>query len=632
MTSGLGAALTDLQKRRLAAILIMDVVGYSRLMAEDEGHTFDLLKNVQAEIADPVISRFGGRVVKNLGDGSLVEFSSVSDGLQCALEIQAQMAERNKDRHAADQLHFRIGLNLGEVIVDDEDIFGDGVNVASRVEALAEPGGVAITAAVKEHLRARLPVEFTDIGDVSVKNIPKPVRVYQVTQSEGIGPTVVIPRRSPRRLASLIAAGFAICAIGLFVAWTLKSVPEEGTKAVVANSAAKPSVAVMPFDNLSGDDQQNYFSDGMTDNLITDLSRVGGLLVIARNTSFSFRERDEASDAQSVGAALGVRYVVEGSVQRARTHVRINASLIDTNTGYQVWAGRLDKEFDDLFALQDEVAQNIIDALHIELTRDERRQLSKRYTDSLEAYDLYLRAWEEIWRFNEDARLVAQGYLSKALAIDPEFALAKAIMATSFTNRNGVALEDNEAMLQRGYDLAQEAVAMDPDLPAVQSALGLVLMFRREYDLADAAFERAIALDPNYADAIAMQSWSRHYSGDGEAAWEGFERALELNPRAPFPYLNAMAEIQFSLGNYEHSLELNEMAISRNAEALRQRIFMAAALVKLGRLEDAQWEVEEALALQPELNLTSLRFIAPYNDPERLDDLSSALREAGLPE
>ena len=624
--------MTDEKRRRLAAILMMDVVGYSRMMAEDEGLTFDLLKSIRLEVSAPIVARLRGRLVKDMGDGSLVEFSSVSDALQCALDIQGKMAERNGSSDEDQRIQFRIGLNLGEVIVEGEDIFGDGVNVAARVEGLADPGGIALTATAKEHLRSSFPVKFEDVGDVSIKNIPYPVRVYKVNQFAEIGRTAVTAGKTSRRLVSILAAFSAILAIVFLSLFGADQAAPVDTDNSVSAEENRPSVAVMPFQNLSGDDRQAYFSDGMTDNLITDLSRVGGLLVIARNTSFSFRERDEATDAQSVGDALGVRYVVEGSVQRAGDHVRINASLIDTNTGYQVWAGRLDKEFADLFALQDEVTQNIIDALHIELTRDERRQLSKKYTHSLEAYDLYLRAWEEIWRFNEEARVVAQNYLRKALEIDPDFALAKAIMATSYTNRNGVALEDNEAMLQRGYELANEAVALDPDLPAVQSALGLVLMFRRDYEGADAAFLKAIELDPNYADAIAMQSWNRHYSGDAEAALQGFERALELNPRAPFPYLNAMAEINFSLGNYEKSLELNEIAISRNAEALRQRIFMAAALVNLGRIDDAEWEVEEALALQPELSISSLHFIAPYKDPERLEDLSSALRKAGLPE
>lgn len=532
-------------QRRLAAILMMDVVGYSRLMAADEGGAFRRLRDARAAVLDPCVARHDGRLVKVMGDGALVEFASVTDAVRSAMDIQSEMATRNAGLAEADRIALRIGINLGEVIVDGDDIYGDGVNVASRVEALAEPGGISVTASVTEHLRAHLPVQFRDGGEVAVKNLPRPVRVFHLHPQDIQGAADPRPPEASRTTRPTTAI-LAIAVVGLVGAICyggyvgLRQIRSPQAPASAIQAAVKPSVIVMPFENLSGDTSQDYFSDGMTDNLITDLSRVSGLLVIARNTSFSFRDRGEATDAGSVGATLGVRYVVEGSVQRAGDRVRINAGLIDTTTGYQVWAGRLDRQFADLFALQDEVTQSIIDALHVELTQEERRQLSKRYTDSLEAYDLYLRAWEEIWRFNEDARRVAQDYLTRALKIDPDFALAKALMSTSFTNRNGVSLDNNDAMLDRAYALAREAVELDPDLPPVQSALGLVHMFRREFDLADAAFQRAIDLDPNSADAIAMQAWSRHYGGDSEIAVAGFDRALLLNPRAPFPYLNAI--------------------------------------------------------------------------------------------
>jgi adenylate cyclase len=619
-------------ERRISAIFAADMVGYSRLMEADEEGTLARQKQHREELFDPKITAHGGKVVKLTGDGMIAEFPSVVEAVKCAVSIQKEMVRRETDETEDRRISYRLAVNLGDVIFDENDVFGDGVNIAARLESLAEPGGIVVSGMAHDHLKSNVPVRYEPLGELQLKNISQPVRAFRVTELATEIPAAPRPRSGNKKSTHTAVATLILVAFGVYWLWSSTQTQNPETPAPNFIASAKPSVAVLPFDNLSGDENQAYFSDGMTDNLITDLSRVGGLLVIARNTSFSFRERDETEDAQSVGEILGVRYIVEGSVQRAGDHVRVNASLIDTDTGYQVWAGRLDKEFSSLFALQDEVTQQIIDALHIQLTRDERQQLSKRYTRSLEAYDLYLRAWEEIWRFNEDARVAAQAYLGRALEIDPNFALAKALLATTYTNRNGVALVNNDAMLKRGLDLAQEAVALDPDLPAVQSALGLVLMFQRDYAASDAAFERAIDLDPNYADAIAMQAWNRHYRGDLTEALEGFERALQLNPRAPFPYWNALAEINFSLGNYERSLEINKIAISRNPEGLRQRIFMAAAYVKLGHFEDAKWEVEEALALQPELTIFSLNYIAPYKDASQLYELSAALRKAGLPE
>jgi len=624
------------KQRRLAAILMLDVVGYSRLMAEDETGTLSRFLDVRSTSLEPIISKHDGRIVKLMGDGALVEFLSVTEAMQCAIEIQEDMAKLNADSVDIEPLNLRIGINLGEVIVDDDDIYGNGVNVAARVETLARPGGIAITGTVREHLRANLKVGFEDAGDVEVKNIPQPIRVFHVRSSDAELPEISATVRAGsnhRRYRPWIGVAIALVAAALSAVWwtTYSSSLGPASDSEVQISD-KPSVAVMPFDNLSGDVEQKYFSDGMTDNLITDLSQIGGLLVIARNTSFSFRDRGEATDAQSVGETLGVRYVVQGSVQRAGSHLRINTNLIDARTGLQVWASRFDREFKELFALQDEVATRIIDALQVELTEEERRQLSRRYTTSLPAYDLYLRAWGEIWRFNAEGRAKSQELLRTALELDPDFAIAKALLATSYTNRTGAAFADNDAMLEVAFDLATDAVELAPDIPAVQSTIGLVHMFRREFEEADEAFDRAIELAPSNADAIAMQAWSRHFSGQSELALEGLSHAMILNPRAPFPYLNAIAEVHLSLGNYEESIRYSLDAVSRNPEALRLRILLAAAYSELGQIDDAQWEIEEALLLQPELSLASMYYISPYRDPETMERLIQALRTAGLPE
>ncbi|MCE8514538.1 hypothetical protein KBY22_17680 [Ruegeria pomeroyi] len=620
--------MTEQEKRRLAAIMMLDVVGFTRLMGEDETGTLAFVLDARRTYVEPALARHDGRLVKLMGDGALAEFASVTSALDCACEIQAAMRTH--------PLKLRIGINLGEVIVDEDDIYGDGVNVASRIEALAQPGGIAVSRNVYDQARKRADLHFVDGGKHMVKNVTEPVAVFHLS-AEGTGADAA---RAPdpfkrRRAPALALVLLVIAAVSLGYVVLGRNAGNETAKVApiaVPPIQDRPSLVVLPFANLSGDPDQAYFSDGMTDNLINDLSQVGGLLVIARNTSFSFRDRQEAMDAQTVHKVLGVRYVVEGSVQRAGDHVRINANLVDGTTGFQLWAGRLDREFSDLFALQDQVASQIIDALKIELTQDQRRRLSKRHTDNLEAYDLFLRAWEEIWRFNDESRKAAQAYLWSTLDLDPDFALAKAILATTYTNRTGVSLTASAESLETAYRLARQAVAIDPELPAVHASLGLVHMFRREYDKADASFAQAVKLDPNYADGFGMQAWNWHYAGEPERALTGFEHAMRLNPRAPFPYLNAIAEVHFSLGNLEAALEWSTEALKRNPEALRQRLLQGAILTEMDQTEDAEWEVVEALALQPGITIANLPDIYPYREGSTLARLEQALRAAGLPE
>ena len=624
--------MPDKVEKRLTAILIMDIVGYSRQMAANEAGTLALVTAARREVFNGAITGHGGRVVKLMGDGALVEFPSISGAVLAARALQRGLGEFNAARPGDEPLQVRIGVNLGEVIVQDGDLYGDGVNVAARLEALAEPGTILIAGAAQAQLRDLDGVGFEDLGPQQVKNIPEPVHIFRITDGSGVFTRSQLVRRWRLAPAVLTAVVVLLGAAWWFVPQVRDMLVPTALPMELIASESRPSLAVMPFENLSGDPEQSYFSDGMADSLISDLSQVSGLLVIARNTSFSFRDRGESMDARLVGAELGVRYVVAGSVQRAGKNVRISANLTDSQTGFQLWGARLDREFEDLFTLQDDVTTQIIGALQVELSQEERRRLSKHYTDSLDAYDLYLRAWEEVWRFNEEARKNARSLILRALRIDPDFALAKALLATTYTNRAGVALLNNEQVLEEGYRIALAAVEMDPDLPQVHTSLGLVHMFRREYGEAEAAFKRAIQIDPNYADAYGLQGWNSHYAGSPQAGWDAFQYALRLNPRAPFPYLNAMAEIKFSQRNYEKSLELGLQALERNPEALRQRLFLAATYMGLERIEDARWEIEEALLLQPELRLSDIPFIAPYRKPEALRHLTGLLRLAGLPE
>jgi adenylate cyclase len=617
------------EQRRLAAIMMLDVVGFSAMMAVDESATLARILEVRRDIIEPIIARYEGRVVKLMGDGALVEFGSVTAAVQSAVDIQQSLTQQGSENPVI----LRIGINLGDVIVEEDDIYGDGVNVAARIEALAKPGGIAISSTVFEQVRQRLKVVFEDGGAHMVKNIPNPVQVYHFRPDDDPASATVRKSNfvtSRRAWGSMLLVAVLVTAVATLGYWWQAGSPgKETTAAAPPALPDKPSIAVLPFDNLSGDAEQSYFSDGIANNLITDLSHISGLLVIARNTSFSFRDQNE--DARSAAAELGIRYLVEGSVQKAGGHIRINANLVDASTGIQVWAGRLDREFVDLFALQDEVTAQIVEALQIELTQEERRLIAKRYTFSLEAYDLYLRAWEESFRFSEDARRISIELLNDALNIDPEFALAKSLMASSYTSRSG-AISNLDLVHERAFTLAQEAVALDPDLTRVQSGMGLVHLFRREYDLAEASFNRAIALEPNFADGYALRAWAWQFEGKPEQALESLNYAIKLNPRPPFPYLAAMSEIYFNLGEYQKAIDQTESVLQRNPDSQRSRLIQAVCLALMGRIDDAEWDIEELLLLQPDFTIKDLPSILPYQDQTIIDRLIKGARLAGLPE
>lgn len=622
------------EQRRLAAILVADVVGFSRMMARDESGTLRRLKKLRTDLIDPTVAQHNGRLVKLIGDGALVEFNSVSAAVECALRVQEELVARNATVPADSRIHLRIGINLGEVIVDGDDIYGDGVNVAARLEATAEPGGVAISGAAYDQAKGALSADFDFVGEHQMKNIPAAVRVYRVSRGRERASHSALERGqklSWLRPAVLLPA-ILIAGIAGGSAWWLGSPLKEPTSAerlIPTRIVEKPSIVVLPFDNLSADPQQSYFSDGMTESVITDLSRVGELLVIAWNTSSTFK--DQTVDIQAVARELGVRYVVEGSVQRAGDSVRINVQLIDADSGRHLWAEKLDRQAAEVFALQDEVAREILDALEVQLTQEQRRAVAKTYTEDLQAYDLYLRAWDNYWQFNDQSRRQARSLLREALAVDPGFARAHALLAATYTNQVGASLRQSDASLDQAYAIARRAVALDEDVPQVHMVLGLVHMFRREYEAAVSSVERAIELDPNYADAYALLCWILQYSGEPERGLEAMKTAIRLNPRAPFPYLNAKAEAYFSLGQYDLAVLNSEVALQRNPAAQRVRMFMAAALAHMGRIEEASWEIEELLLLEPDFTIDAVPSVAPYEEQATIDRLIEGLRQAGLP-
>jgi adenylate cyclase len=617
-------------ERRLAAILAADVVGYSRLMGVDERGTLERLKAHRREFIEPTVTAHHGRTVKLMGDGALVEFASVVDAVACAGEIQRGMALRNADVSEEQRIEFRVGINLGDVIVEGDDIYGDGVNVAARLETLADPSGIIISGTAFDQVEGKLDYGFEFLGEKEIKNIAKPVRAYRVRTEPETARTLIRPKPLaagyPRRVTSLTVG--LILLLAAAASWHYYLQPSLRERAFAAQTELplpdEPSIAVLPFDNLSGDPEQEYFSDGITESLITNLSQVSELFVIARGTMFTFKDRSR--DAQEVGRELGVRYVLEGSVQRADSRVRITAQLIDAATAYNVWAEQYDRELEDLFALQDEVTQEIVSALEVELTQSEREQLAGRYTDSVEAYDAFLRGLEFYWRYSEQSVVQARSYFERAIELDPEFARAYANLARTFTATVGF----SEMEIERAYRLVQKAIALDDSVPEIHWIMGIVRLSRGEHAQAIASMEKALALNPNYADSYGQLAWVLTYSDQPKEALRVMEKAIRLNPHYTWSYSMVLGEAYFTLARYDDAIAALEEGLERNPTAQRLRMFLAASYAQAGRLADAEWEVAELLTLDPDFSLEHVAEVAPYQDPEPLNRLIGGARKAGL--
>ncbi len=614
-------------KRRLAAILVADVVGYSRLMGEDEAGTLDALKAHRKELIDAKIAAHEGRIVKLMGDGMLAEFPSVVEAVKCAVAVQLGMAERNAAVAADRRIELRIGINLGDVIVDGDDIYGDGVNVAARLESLAEPGGICVRRTVRNQVRDKLPLSFEDMGEIEVKNIARPIRAFRVLSKPA---AATAGKRARFRLKPAIAVGavVAVIAVGA-IAWLQPWAP--GLERPSTERATdQPSIAVLPFDNLSGDPAQDYFSDGITDDLVTDLSRVSGLFVIASSTTFSYKGKPV--NVQQVGRDLGVRYVLEGSVRRVGDRVRINAQLIDAASGHHLWADRYDRQLTDVFTLQDEVTQKIVTALAVKLTAAEAEQVRQAAKVNPEAHDLFLRGQERLRRYTREANLEARDYFERVVVLDPEFARAYASIALSLTLEIFSGWTDKpDDVLRRASVLIRRAVELDDTLPQVHLVLSTVYRVQRRYEEALAAARQSIKLNPNFADSYAAMALTLNYAGHPEKGFAAIRTAMKLNPRYGFFYLWILGQSYFLLERHEEAINNLLKSLERNPEFGRGHQLLAAAYALAGRIDDAEWEAEEVLTQLPQFSLKEERKRAPYKNPG-LDRYIEGLREAGLPE
>jgi len=586
-------------ERRLAAILAADVAGYSRLMEEDEEGTHAALTALRRELTDPKIKEHRGRIVKTTGDGLLVEFASVVDAVRSAVEMQQAMAVRNAAVPAGRRIAFRIGIHQGDIIVEDGDIFGDGVNIAARLEALAEPGAICVSGRVRIDVQGKLDVAFDDMGEQQVKNIARPVRAYHIRPAVKDGGQAAVSSDAPAPPVLVL--------------------PD------------KPSIAVLPFANLSGDPEQEYLADGMVEEIITDLSRVKWLFVIARNSSFAYKGR--AIDIRQVGRELGVRYVLEGSVRGGRDRLRITAQLLDSTSGTHLWAERYDREIGDMFALEDEIALSVVGAIEPSLRQTEIERVRRKRPESLDAYDLVLRATRHAYMAMPDEAARALPFLEQALALEPDYPAAHAMLAWCFHarfQRGGHSEADRATAIRHAHVALKEGA---DDATAIGTAAFVVAFDEHDPATAFAAFNRAAAISPSNAFVLGFGSVVLAFSGQAELAIEWADRALRLSPFDPLRHLpfNAMAMGHFTRGRYEQAAAASRNAIESNPPFSLLHAMLAASLARLEQVDAAKLAAARVLVLQPSFRVGgTLRALGL--PPEVASPIGEAWREAGLPE
>jgi adenylate cyclase len=613
--------------RRLAAILAADVARYSRLIGADEEGTLDRLRSIRAELIDPAITAHRGRLVKTTGDGLLVEFASVVDALRCAAEVQQAMAERNTGTSAAEKIEFRIGINMGDVVVEDGDIFGDGVNVAARLEGLAEPGGICVSARVQEDAAGRLDLVFDDLGEQNLKNIARPVRVYRVgspaSRPQSPLPTPGTPALAGGRPGAPLQAGEGRVGVGRDGAECRRGEAGEGAPALPLPD--KPSIAVLPFQNISGDPEQEYFADGMVEEIITALSRIRWLFVIARNSSFTYK--GQAVDVKRVGRELGVRYVLEGSVRKGGNRVRITAQLIETETGAHLWADRFDGLVEDVFELQDQVAISVAGVIEPALQAAEARRSADRPTHDLTAYDLYLRALPNFASLAKEGVQEAVDLLERAIAHDPGYgpALALAAMCSFQLHLNGW-IDSPGAVRTQGLDYARRALRAAENDPFVLASAAVVFgYFGEDIEAAIALMDRSLAANPGSVYGWLFSGLLRLFAGQPDTAIEHVERSMRLNPR------DRLATPLTAIGTAYLMKRDFDTAVAKLLASIQERPgfpmsyrVLAACYAHLGRLDDAREAIERLRAFTSLIVPPTL----PIRNPEHRELILSGLRMA----
>jgi len=581
-------------ERRLAAILVADVVGYTRLMGADEARTLNRLTDLREKVLVPLISEHHGRIVKLMGDGLLVEFSSAVDSVACAVAWQDRVARHEADGNASTVLRFRIGINLGDVLVEDGDIHGDGVNIAARLEALAQPGGICLSNDVYRYAKGKIEARFEDIGEQNLKNVAEPIRVYSVTVEQP-GATAPVWPTDPLPLSD------------------------------------KPSIAVLPFTNLSGDPEQEYFADGITEDIITVLSQVSDLLVIARNSTFVYK--DKVTGVKQIGRDLGVRYVLEGSVRRVSNRLRITSQLIDASNGHHLWAERYDRRVDDLFVVQDDITRNVATALQVALDWGGTSRHWWKETQNFEAWQLGARALKHWYKFNPLDNAEARRLCEQALDIVPNMAAAKAMIAWTYWLEARYFHPPNPDEIMEQVDRLAEEVMTSGKAPAEAYHLkGALHMVRGESETAIVALSRAVELAPSNAEMHGFLAIVLVYAGRATDAVASGKMAMRLSPRCPEFVLWALTEAYRWTGTPDKALAIAKRCVAESPESSHAYIKLASIYTELGQDEMARKAAEQVLALDPKFSAKEYGRTQNYADPTRTDHVIETLRRAGLPD
>jgi adenylate cyclase len=591
------------EQRKLAAILAVDVVGYSRLMGRDESGTLARLREHRKLRLEPAIARYDGRLVKLMGDGALVEFASAVDALSAAIEVQQTVADINDLRGEAERIVFRVGLHLGDLIVDGDDLYGDGVNVAARLEAVAPAGGIVVSSHVHDAVVGRLKASFRELGALELKNIQRPVQSFQVAWN---------------------AADWQVSEMAEPIDTTMRqplAIPD------------KPSIAVLPFQNMSGDAEQEYFADGIAEDILTALARFPSLFVIARNSSFTYKGK--AVDIKRIGQELGARYVLEGSVRKAGGRVRINGQLIQADNGTHIWADRYDGDLSDIFALQDRITEAVAAAIAPSIERAELERAQRKPPTSLDAHDLYLRALSHFYAFTKEGSDAARTLLERALALDPDHGAAALLLAEVLGWRvaqGWSSAADVGAEAQKYLLLAERIDKHNPDILALQARGGAAYLEGRHED-AIALIQRALALNPNSAKAWSLGGWVYVYAGQPETAVAHLQRAMRLNPRDPLDFDTwvGLSQAFMQLERDGEALDAARQAAQRGPTYLGSWRVLAASLALTGKLKEAHTAVATLRRLEPNISLKDLRSLRAWTETARARYFEG-LRLAGLPE
>jgi adenylate cyclase len=584
--------------RKLAAILVADVAGYSRLMQDDERATVATLDACRGIFREQVHTH-QGRVVDMAGDSILAAFDTATGAVNAALHIQTALAGQNGSLAETRRMLFRIGINLGEVIQkQDGTIYGDGVNIAARLESISEPGGVTVSGTVYDQVKNRLRAKFESLGEQTVKNIADPVRAYR------IGPLTGDAHRST------------------------ELVERPGIRTTVLPLPDKPSIAVLPFVNMSEDPKQEYFSDGMTEDVITGLCKLSGLFVIARNSVFLYKGRTVRPE--QVSQELGVRYLLEGSVRKAQNRVRITAQLIDATTGYHLWAERYDGELKDIFALQDDITRQIVTALAPKLKAEEQSSIRRQETNNVEAYDLVLNGFAVLQQYTKDSYATALRLGQKAIALDPNYARAHVVLSWTYYTAWQAQWTDDWDTLDRAIEAARKAVSLDESLPEAHTALGWTSLWKKQHDLSITELERAISLDPNSAQAFAYLAEVLNFAGRPHEAMEVVKKAFRLDPNYPPNTMFHLAHSYWLLRRYDEAIAAMQDVLRRNPNFLPAHRMLAVAHAEQGRKSNARAEVREILRISPEASLDRFRVTEAYKNPADTERFISGLQKAGL--